>query len=211
MYSIEDFKAHGTRVNTALHHAASYLSKASNPGNRRVILAITDNQSQPISDVEVSTQEVRNELLEIGIVTCGLIVGPFEYESRSWKIVKHLPPIAIADKVLAKRNKEDFKDYLLPHIDATGGVALTAKEKEINLKFSHIIQRLRARYSFGYIPINQNMDGKFRKIKVRVTPEIEKREGGVIILARQGYYARPRSNNTNSTPNNAGSTKPKQD
>ncbi len=43
------------------------------------------------------------------------------------------------------------------------------------------------------------MDGKFRKIKLRVRPEVEKREGGVVILTKQGYYARPRNPGGGST------------
>jgi hypothetical protein len=34
------------------------------------------------------------------------------------------------------------------------------------------------------------MDGRFRKIKVKLRPEAEKRYGKVTILARPGYYAR---------------------
>jgi hypothetical protein len=49
---------------------------------------------------------------------------------------------------------------------------------------------LRARYSLGYLPTNEKWDGKYRRIKLAVIPEVEKREGKVIVQARKGYFAK---------------------
>src|SRR5262249_51618395 len=92
---------------------------------------------------------------------------------------------------LRRRNYGGKVDF---HSKQTGGLTLVADAKDIQEKFTNAINLLRQRYSFGYAPMKSQMDGEFRKIKLRVTPEVEKREGGVIILTRQGYYARRRDN-----------------
>jgi hypothetical protein len=55
---------------------------------------------------------------------------------------------------------------------------------------SDVIERLRQRYTIGYSSTNASYDGRFRKIKLLVIPEVEKREGGVAVLTRKGYYAK---------------------
>jgi hypothetical protein len=49
---------------------------------------------------------------------------------------------------------------------------------------------MRARYSLGYLPTNEKWDGKYRRISLTVTPEVEKREGKIIVQARKGYFAK---------------------
>jgi hypothetical protein len=51
-----------------------------------------------------------------------------------------------------------------------------------------MIDRLRTRYAIGYVSSNTNKDGKFRKIKVKLSPEVEKHEGKLDIVTRRGYY-----------------------
>ncbi|MGH9846845.1 MAG: hypothetical protein ACREEM_49745, partial [Blastocatellia bacterium] len=72
-------------------------------------------------------------------------------------------------------------------------VVLDGRKGKAEEQLTRLIEMLRNRYSFGYVPTNPQMDGKFRRLKLKVSPEIEKREGGVVILAKQGYYARKRN------------------
>ena len=60
----------------------------------------------------------------------------------------------------------------------------------MSAKLTEIIIQLRSRYSLGYVPLNTTVDGKFRKINLIVSNVIEKREGGLAIVTRKGYYAR---------------------
>jgi len=53
-----------------------------------------------------------------------------------------------------------------------------------------MIDRLRNRYTLAYAPSNQDFNGKFRRIRLSLTPEAKKRLGhDIVIRAKQGYYA----------------------
>jgi Ca-activated chloride channel family protein len=68
----------------------------------------------------------------------------------------------------------------------TGGAAfLTEKLEDLDPIFTRVAAELRAQYVLAYYPTNQEMDGSFRRISVRVPSHPELR-----IRARQGYYAR---------------------
>jgi hypothetical protein len=79
----------------------------------------------------------------------------------------------------------DVKTYA----DKTGGIVLHGRKEEVGGKLAELIDRLRTRYTLGYVSSNTKRDGKFRKIKVIISPEVEKREGKLAILAKRGYYA----------------------
>jgi len=63
-------------------------------------------------------------------------------------------------------------------------------QEDMLAKLGEMIRRLRARYTIAYSSSNTGKDGRFRKIKLSVTPEVEKREGGVALITRKGYYAK---------------------
>ena len=67
----------------------------------------------------------------------------------------------------------------------TGGMAfLPDKLEDLGQVFSHIATELQAQYLLGYYPANDQTDGKFRRITVRIPKQPELR-----IRARSGYYA----------------------
>ncbi|HUF46220.1 MAG TPA: VWA domain-containing protein [Vicinamibacterales bacterium] len=66
--------------------------------------------------------------------------------------------------------------------DATGGVASVYRPSAEGL--TRIDRLTRAGYLLGYQPANQNWDGRFRKIEVRVS------RPGARVVARSGYYGR---------------------
>lgn len=72
----------------------------------------------------------------------------------------------------------------------TGGEVMGIRKEEIETRLVELIERLRTRYAIGYISSNTKTDGKFRKIKLKLSPAVEKREGKLVVLTRQGYYAR---------------------
>ncbi len=71
---------------------------------------------------------------------------------------------------------------------ATGGQVIEYKKKELKDKLAALIDDLRMRYSLGYHPSGQKPKGKFCAIKVKLTPEVKKSIGNVVLEARQGYY-----------------------
>lgn len=82
---------------------------------------------------------------------------------------------------------------------ATGGRAWFPRfQGELNSIFQDVALSLRNQYSLGYIPSNQNPDGKFRKIKVEIVdadgnPLIVKDQNNkqvkYVVYAREGYNA----------------------
>ena len=80
---------------------------------------------------------------------------------------------------------------------------MNARNESVEIYLTQIIEMLRKRYSFGYVPSNQNWNGKYRKIKLEVSREVKKRVGEVAIITRKGYYARKRTDTTNDSPEKA--------
>lgn len=70
----------------------------------------------------------------------------------------------------------------------TGGQAFfVSTESELEQATSRVALELRHQYSLAYTPTNQQRDGKWRKIKVRINrpPELPP----VLVRAREGYFA----------------------
>ena len=73
--------------------------------------------------------------------------------------------------------------------DRTGGEVLGGGSGGIQTSLLSLIEHLRTRYAIGYTSSNSKHDGKFRKVKIKISPEIEKQHGKVAVLTRRGYYA----------------------
>lgn len=162
----------GTHIDEAVYEAAKYLSKASNPGSRRIIVIVTDNLSNQPSNVGHSETEALRQLHESGAAVCGLVVGDFQAAANKYR----------SRGVLLRDSIGNF-------LTETGGILSQVDKDDVTIKLARLIERLRSRYSLGYTPLNMKRDGKFRNIKLKVMPEVERREGRVMIVARKGYYA----------------------
>jgi VWFA-related protein len=162
----------GTYIDEAMYQAALYSRKATNPDTRRCIIVVTDNLGNQPEGVAHSQREALEELRENGSVVSSLVVGDFaatvkEYQSRQ----------LILD------------DLIGAYVNETGGVSLSATQSDASLKLAELIERLRTRYSLGYYSINQKQDKKFRKISVKLSPDITRREGKTDLINKKGYYA----------------------
>src|SRR5262245_14266895 len=72
----------------------------------------------------------------------------------------------------------------------TGGMAFfPTSNSELEDAVTRIALTLRHQYSIGYVPFNEQRDGKWRKIKVRVNAP--KGLPSLIVRAKEGYYATP--------------------
>ncbi len=89
-----------------------------------------------------------------------------------------------------------IKDWLtrptsdsLPELaEATGGLAFfPADAEEIAEAFERIAVDLRQRYSIGYAPADFSADGRWRKLKVNITPPPNAPR--LSVLTRKGYFA----------------------
>ena len=162
----------GTYIDDAVYEAARYLTKASNPNSRRIIVIVTDNLSNQPPELGHSEAEALRRLHASGAAFCGLLVGDFDAAVDAYRRQGLLLPNSIAN-----------------YLAETGGILSRVDKDDITAKLARLIERLRSRYSLGYTPLNNKRDGKFRNIKLTVSPEVERREGEVTIVARKGYYA----------------------
>lgn len=164
-----------TYTHEAIFQAAAHLSRASNPDSRRITIIVTDNLSNQPNAVAHSQAEAMEMLFEAGAVVSGLVVGDFTAEFNRYKSQGRL-----------------IEDSIGNYVAETGGVVLEVDKDDVVSKLANLIDRIRTRYSFGYTPLNEKRDGRFRKLKLKISPEVERREGGIAILTRKGYYARVR-------------------
>jgi VWFA-related protein len=162
----------GTHIEEAVYEAAKYLSMASNPGSRRIIVIVTDNLSNQPSNVGHSEAEALRQLHASGAAVCGLVVGDFKAAVNEYR-----------------RRGFLLRDSIGNFLTETGGILSQVDKDDVTAKLARLIERLRSRYSLGYTPLDIKADGKFRNIKLTVVPEVEQREGRVTIVARKGYYA----------------------
>jgi hypothetical protein len=106
----------------------------------------------------------------------GLTVGDFQSEAAEYK-------------------KKGFTliDSIGDYAEQTGGIVMQVEKQDAVEKLGRLIERLRTRYSFGYSSLNAKRDGKFRKISLKISPAVEKREGGIAVITKKGYYGRAQS------------------
>lgn len=161
-----------TYIDEAVFQAATHLAKASNPDSRRIIIIVTDNLSNQPKTVAHSQWEAMEAIFEAGTVVSGLVVGDFAAEVNRYKSQGRF-----------------IEDSIGNYVAETGGVVLRVDKDDVVSKLAGLIDRIRTRYTFGYAPLNEKWDGKFRKLKLKISSEVERREGGIAILTRKGYYA----------------------
>ena len=72
---------------------------------------------------------------------------------------------------------------------ATGGQVMESLGgKKVSSRLADLIDQIRTRYALGYHPAGTQASGKFHEIRLQLWPEIEKREGRLIVRTRHGYY-----------------------
>lgn len=154
----------GTDVTEAVYAAALHLEKAAAPGSRKIIIAITDDQtSSNIITPRPDVTAIRT-LHETRTTVCGLLFRP---------------PF----------KRIGGEGFVRNFAEATGGVVVSAESKKLGANLEEIIGRhLRTRYSLGYMSKNEKRDGSFRKIKLEASPEAIQRVGPLEIVTRKGYY-----------------------
>src|SRR5215831_1963765 len=172
-------KGGGTRIHEAIAKAARQMRYATNPVSRRVIIAVTDNQgSMDRYRDAISEEEVSQTVMESGATICAVIVRSL---------------LNVADDIIFQTPQIQDKwkrTSVNPYAEQTGGEIAGASKDEISVRLGEVLDHLRSRYSLGYVPTNQNHNGKFRRIKLALSPEAKRRLGGEITVnARQGYYA----------------------
>ena len=158
-----------TFLNKAVLLAAEHLRLSANANNRRLIILITDDRINKASDEDKSPtrDEVRKELAASRAVVCGLIMP--ELKNRPAYIFNN-------------RSKGPVRRYA----EETGGLVLPVEEKSARAKMNKMIDSFHKHYALEYRQGVVVRADTSPKIKVKVSQEVEKREGDLIILSPQG-------------------------
>ncbi len=152
--------------NTALYDAVAlglrHLEKGRHP--RRVLLIISDGDD---NHSRASLRQIKRQLNESAALVYAIGVHDFALRNQIGGLI------------------------LTELTEPSGGKAYFPKDGEaMSEAFEKIAVELRQQYSLGYTPSNFSADGKWRKLKVKVTPPPE--TPGIVVRARVGYYASPK-------------------
>ncbi|MGH9839339.1 MAG: VWA domain-containing protein [Blastocatellia bacterium] len=163
--------------NAGIYEAATYMSKAAHPAGRRVILVLTSLEAS-IDFSRISEKQALEAVLESGAVVSGVLVktvgGLIEQGVRG-------KPTSILRHIGLRSGS------LKMFVAETGGELLSAPPEKMNETLVAMIKHLSMSYSLAYLPTNSARDGKRRRIRVQLSPEVEKREGKTVLITRRSY------------------------
>jgi VWFA-related protein len=167
-------------LNRAFYEAARYMVKAGNPVGRRVIIVITGVTSNFDCEGDPSGGAAKREVFESGSVVCGLIPRSTGQRMESG-MIRTATSVGNIFKVPSLR----INDLA----DETGGEVLDDKPENLDHTFDTLIEHLRTRYNMGYVPTNRKHDGTVRKLRLKVSPAVEKSQGKLAVKTRRTYVA----------------------
>lgn len=140
------------------------------PGNRSVIIVVTDNSFLTSA---VHEQLVLSDLFQSGAVVYGLIVNGSN---------------GLASMYGAYNPGVDR------YVEQTGGEIVYAGNNDVASKLASLIDHLRLRYTVGFRPTESGDEDKFRPVEIKIA-FLQTRPGKTIVLTKRGYYFRRRSDN----------------
>lgn len=155
-----------TNINDAVYEAARYLARQA-PAARRVILLVSDNKATDRGSV--SPAEVTRAVLEADAAVYSAKVPGRNPVSLSLSFGGGLVEV---EKLAQETGGEVFD------VQQEGSLYVTLKK---------VIDRLKARYTLGYVPPTPG-DGKFHRLEVRLAPGTAMQTGGHTIVSKKGYY-----------------------
>jgi VWFA-related protein len=179
--------------NEGIFQAASQAAKSSNR-SRRVIVWLTDNvpnipseeirrqYGKSIAEASLhSESDAFAKLFKTGTVVFTLLQRSYISEREFMAAFNH--PV----QMLYRRQYPPGDVY--KYTEQTGGqVVESYSRKKIAVKMAQLIDQIRTRYALGYHPAADSEKGKFHEIHLKISPEVEKREGKLIVETRKGYY-----------------------
>jgi VWFA-related protein len=163
--------------NQAIYEASEYMKNAANPAGRRAIIALTSLEAS-IDFSKISEKEALYSVLESGAVVSGILVQTLG--GRIEQGIRGKPTSLLRHLGLRSGSLKMF-------VQETGGELIGAPPQKIDATLNRLVDNLSASYSLAYTSTNTARDGKRRRIQVRLSPEVEKREGKTALLARRSY------------------------
>jgi VWFA-related protein len=165
--------------NQAIYEASEYMRKAANPAGRRAIIVLTSLEAA-IDFSKISEQEALLSVLESGATVSGILI-----ETVGGRIEQAIRGKPTSFLRIFKLRSGSLKMF----VEETGGELTGAPPDKIDETINRVVDNVAASYSLAYTPTNTARDGKRRRLRVEVSPEIERREGRVSVLARRSYVA----------------------
>ena len=163
--------------NAGIYEASEYMRKAANPAGRRAIIVLTSLEAS-IDFSKISEKEALLSVLESGAVVSGILVQSFG--GRFEQGIRGKPTSLLRHLGLRSGSLKMF-------VSETGGELTGAPPDKIDPTLNRLVDNISQSYSLAYAPTNTARDGKRRRIRIDLSPEIEKREGKVALHARRSY------------------------
>jgi len=170
-------------LNDAIFLAAQSVAKAG-VGRRRIVYVISDGKEY---GSKIKQKELTHYLQQNKIEVWATLVGDSSVAGMGFIDSLHLPAL--------------MRDNILPvYTKATGGQFFADyRSKAIEMSFAKITEAARQQYTIWYNSPEPAIDGKFRKIEVRVLrPNLQ-------VIAKNGYFPSaapqtPRSSTASTAP-----------
>jgi len=138
-------------------------------GERNAVIVVTDGLDNQISEQELPSSVKYKRLLKAAEGFEALIYPVYLQSAERFR------------PKWAKKAREQLSGLAA----ASGGRLFTAASVEdLAPVFPQVAEELRGVYSIAYYPSNQEFDGQWRRVRVKV------RRPGVVVRAREGYYGR---------------------
>jgi len=166
--------------NEAVFETAEHLGGASSPRSRRTIIWLTDNVPNIPSSKQYSEKDAFREALETGTVVFALL----ERSAASDFFIATFSRNPVFAPLRMQHPPGDVHKYA----ERTGGDVMTSSKDEVSARLAKMIDEIRTRYTIAYYPSAQKPKGTFCRLKLRITPEAEKRLGPVRVRTKTGYY-----------------------
>lgn len=194
-----------TRVATkhqAIYQAELQLEQVSPLTNRRVIMTLTDdlpwwtrrrfrnsNIFSGNGKETIAKKDLSRRLFTAGTMFCAFVTPDTTWTPRVRSAMKDLDSHPFAKLIGFGKGYNSFEYADMGYYaEPTGGEIVLATEENATTQLGEMIDHLYIRYSFGYVSSNRKRDGKFRKLELKVSGEVESREGGVKVATKIGYY-----------------------
>ncbi|HKS39386.1 MAG TPA: VWA domain-containing protein [Blastocatellia bacterium] len=163
--------------NAAIYEASEYMKHAANPAGRRAIIVLTSLEAS-IDFSKVSEKEALYSVLESGAVVSGILVQTLG--GRIDQGIRGKPTSLLRHLGLRSGSLKMF-------VKETGGELAGAAPEKIDATLNRMVNNISASYSLAYTSTNTSRDGKRRKVRIEISPEVQKREGQVALTARRSY------------------------
>jgi len=159
---LSQFAGASPEGNTALYDgvALGLETLARSRYTKRALIVISDGEDNRSRS---TFNEIKRKIRESGVMTYPIVIGPLLPRSNGRVIMNELASVS------------GGKSFFPNNIEA------------MSEDFEQIALELRQQYSIGYVPARITNDGRWRRLKVFVTPPAASQR--LIVRSRKGYYS----------------------